>query len=134
MRRLSVYEEAEKAVHEHKWLQSEKAGCDLGHAAVRDWTKSFWLRFYRWRFIQHLRGEVFWQEFAAESFGLVNGRLAAPRELLDEILQQVREGGENLGVILWAEDRQEPIDQVLQILEALDINSQRLPPPMEMAG
>src|SRR6058998_287686 len=90
MIQLSVYDQARKAVQEHKWLESEKAGRDLGHAAVWEWTKSYWLRFYRWRFLQHLRGDIFWQEFATESFGLVNGRLWAPPKLLDEILDHVR--------------------------------------------
>src|SRR5437867_3217749 len=86
MHGLSVYEEAEKAVREHKWLASERAGHDLGHDAVREWTKSYWLQFYRWRFVQHLRGEVFWKEFDAAAYGIADGRLVAHRELLDEIM------------------------------------------------
>ena len=131
MVRLSVYAEAEKAAREHKWLASEKAGRDLGEEAVQEWTKSYWLRFYRWRFVQHLRGEVFWAEFDSRSYGIVTGRLAAPRELLDQILDQVRDGAENLQLILWAQERGLPGDKVIEILEALDINSQKLAPPSE---
>ena len=131
MVRLSVYAEAEKAAREHKWLASEKAGRDLGDEAVREWTKSYWLRFYRWRFVQHLRGEVFWAEFDSRSYGIVSGKLAAPRELLDQMLDQVRDGAENLQLILWAQERGMPGDKVIEILEALDINSQKLPPPSE---
>jgi hypothetical protein len=129
MVRLSVYQEAEKAVQVHKWLASEKAGRDLGEEAVRDWTTSCWLQFYRWRFVQHLRGEVFWQEFDAAAFGIINGRLAAHRELLDEIIDRVRHGAENLDLIHWALQCGVPMDQLIGVLEALDINSHRLPPP-----
>jgi hypothetical protein len=130
MRSLSVYEEAEKALREHKWLASERAGRDLGHDAVREWTKSYWLRFYRWRFVQHLRGEVFWKEFDAAAFGIAGGRLMAHRELLDEIMDRVRDGAENLDLFVWAQMQQLPTEQLIEILEALDINSQRLPPPV----
>ncbi len=129
MNRLSVYAEARKAAAEHQWLQSERAGRDLGHVAAGEWTKRCWLQFYRWRFIQHLRGEIFWEEFTSGCFGLLSNRLAAPVDLLDEILKHVKEGAENLSLIVWAEDRLLPMDQVIQVLEALDINSQRLPPP-----
>ena len=126
---LSVYEEAERAAREHKWLESEKAGRDLGDAAVHQWTRSFWLRFYRWRFVQHLRGESSFREFHPSTFGIVNRHLAAPRELLDRILDMVRDGGENLDIICWAHHYGMPTDQVIEILEALDINRQRLRPP-----
>jgi hypothetical protein len=134
MVRLSVYEEAVKAAGEHKWLQSEKAGCDLGEAAVREWTKSYWLHFYRYRFVQHLRGELFFHEFGPESFGLVGGWIAANQALLDEILDRVRDGAENLSLICWAHQNNLPCDQVIEILEALNINSQRLAPPVEACG
>jgi hypothetical protein len=26
-------------IRKHKWIESEKAGCDLGQDAVRDWIK-----------------------------------------------------------------------------------------------
>ena len=129
MVRLSVYEEARKAAREHKWLASEKAGRDLGAAAVQEWTKSYWLQFYRYRFVQHLRGEVFWDEFGARFYGIVTGQLATPRELLDQILDRVRDGAENLQLIQWTLDHGLPTDTVLEVLEALDINSQKLPPP-----
>ena len=127
----SVYAEAQKAAEVYKWLQSEKAGRDLGVAAVKQWSKSHWLRFYRWCFVQHLCGERPWQEFDQTTFGLLSNSVRAPRELLDEILDRVRLGAENLSLIVWAHECLLPMDHVIDILEALDINSRRLPPPVE---
>ena len=126
---MSVYEEARKAADEHKWLQSERAGYDLGSEAVRDWTRSHWLKFYRCRFVQHLRGELFWKEFDEQSYGLAGRHLVTSRQLLDEILDCVKRGAENLDLIINADDCGWPMDQVMCILEALDINSKRLAPP-----
>ncbi len=129
MVRLSVYREAEKEIEVHRWVESEQAGRDLGVAAEVGWSKSYWLRFYRYRFVRHLRGEVIFEEFDAASFGLVNGRLAADRELLERILDRIADGDENLTIIRWTHDNNLPMDQVLEILEAVNINSQKLAPP-----
>ncbi len=127
----SVYSNAEVEQDIHKWIESEKARCDLGHAAVRNWNRSYWLHFYRSCFVKHVRGQVRFREFHPQTFNIVNNRLSASPELLEVILDMVREGAENLPLIWWAFERQHPMDQVIEILEALDINSQRLAPPRD---
>ncbi len=127
--RHRVYEQAVKAIQEHKWLQSEKAGRDVGPEAAQDWNRRYWLRFYRQRFVQHLRGEAFFEEFGTECYRLVAGGLTASGEILDTVLDKVQEGAENLELICWAQHHRLPRDQVLEILKALNINSRRLPPP-----
>ena len=128
---LSVYEEAERAVQEHKWLESEKAGRDLGHEAVQHWSRRHWLRFYRWRFVQHLCGEVYFREFHQRTFAIVSCHLKASPELLEAILNQVRDGAENLDIICWAQNSGLPIESVIDILKAIDINRQRLRSPSD---
>jgi hypothetical protein len=123
-----VYEEAEKAALEHKWWESERAGRDVGLDAVREWTRAHWLRFYRYRFVQHLRGEAYFREFHPRTFAVVNGYVQCPRELLEAILNQVRDGAENLDIIRWAHNRTLAAEPLLSILEAIDINRQRLRP------
>ena len=125
---LSVYEEAAKAALEHKWLESEKAGRDLGPDAVRHWSRAHWLRFYRWRFVQHLRGEAYFREFHPRTFAIVNCHVQDSGDLLEAILNQVRDGAENLDIIGWAHNRTLATEPVLAILEAIDINRQRLRP------
>jgi hypothetical protein len=53
--------------------------------------------------------------------------------VLEEILNRVRDGAENLNLVITAVEQHWPMDQVISILEALDINSRRLPPPPEDA-
>jgi hypothetical protein len=127
----SVYEQADQAAKEHKWIESEKAGRDLGEEAVRNWTRSHWLKFYRWRLVQHLRGEVYFREFHPCTFAVVNNQLKVPNDLLEAILNQVRDGGENLDIICWVHNRQLPAELIIEVLEAIDINRQRLMPPVE---
>ena len=131
MLQFSLYDEAESAIQEYKWLESEKAGRDLGDEAVEVWTKSHWLRFYRLRFVWHLQGNVSFDEFGSECFGLAAQWVSTEYEgLLNSVLDKVREGAENLDVIRWARQERLPMDRVVEILKALDINSRRLPPPI----
>ena len=54
-----------------------------------------------------------------------------PHELLESILNQVRDGCENLDILCWVHNTQLPIAPVMEVLEAIDINRQRLLPPAE---
>ena len=125
----SVYAEARKAQAVHRRIRSEEAKCDLGVAAEHDWSMRHWLKFYRWCLVQHLRGEIFFTEFSLESFAIVGHRLAAPHELLEPILDKIRDGAENLNIINWVIDCTLPWDQIYPILLAIDINSRKLPHP-----
>ena len=50
--------EQKKAMEEHKWLESEKAGHDLGQACLLDWIKDHAADFRR-EFIQKKEAEAF---------------------------------------------------------------------------
>ncbi len=50
--------EQKKAMEEHKWLESEKAGHDLGQACLLDWIKDHAADFRR-EFIQKKETEAF---------------------------------------------------------------------------
>ncbi len=128
-----IYDEAKKAIQEHRWLESEKAGHDLGSAAERDWAQSHWRGFFCLRFVEHLRGEVFYEEFGAECFGLGPERLSVEVSLLDTVLEKIRQGAENLDVLCWALHEKLPREAIVNILKAIDLNSRRLPPPIEVA-
>ena len=39
IRKSSVYDECEQEIQRYKWIESEKAGRDLGEAAIRRWVK-----------------------------------------------------------------------------------------------
>jgi hypothetical protein len=126
MEKLSVYVDCEQEVARFKWIESEKAGRDLGESAVRRWVQQHWCGYLRARWVEHLQGKRFWVELDHDDFGLLQHEFCDDALLLDRILDRLKAGQENLQVILWAHDWGLDMKRVLRILEALDINSRRL--------
>jgi hypothetical protein len=126
MDKASVYAESEQEALKYKWIESEKAGKDLGEDAIRRWVKQHWWGYLRARWLEHLQGKCFWVELDRGDFGLLQREFHDNTLLLDRILDRLKSGQENLDIILWALNWGLPITPVLQILEALDINSRRL--------
>lgn len=122
----SVYAESEKEAQRYKWIESERAGCDLGETAIRRWVQNHWNGYLRARWLEHLQGKRFWLELDRGDFGLLQRRFQDQETLLDRILDRLKAGQENLDILLWALDWGLPLPQVREILEALDINSRRL--------
>lgn len=125
MRRASVQVEGELEALKYKWIESERAGRDLGITAIRRWIQFHWWGYLRARWIEHLQGKQFWIELDRGDFGLLNTEFRFS-QLLDPILDRLKKGKENLDIILWALDSKVSMEQVHQILKALDINSRRL--------
>ena len=126
MNRASVYSESEQEALKYKWIESEKAGHDLGEDAIRRWVKQHWWGYLRARWLEHLQGKCFWVELDRGDFGLLQREFHDNTLLLDRILDRLKSGQENLDIIIWAMNWGMPMTPVLQILEALDINSRRL--------
>jgi hypothetical protein len=122
----SVFTDSEREALAYKWIESEKAGHDLGDAALKDWVRKHWWGYLRARWIEHLEGRRFWLELDRNDFGLLQTEFKDVEELMSLIFTQIKEGKENLDIINWALDHRQPMDQVLRILEGLDINSRRL--------
>ena len=123
--RLSVHDIGAVEAERHKWIESEKAGRDLGESAIRCWVREHWNGFLRARWLEHLQGRTFWIELDHNDFGLLQ-RAFQDSPLIDEILGQLKSGRENLDILNWALDHHLPMVEVLEILEALDINSRRI--------
>jgi hypothetical protein len=126
MEKCSVFADSEKEAQTFKWIESEKAGRDLGEDAIRRWVKEHWWGYLRARWLEHLQGRRFWVELDRGDFGLLQRRFQDNTLLLDRILDRLKAGQENLNIILWAQQWNVPLPPVLEILEALDINSRRL--------
>src|SRR5439155_24312113 len=126
MEKCSVYSECEQEVLRFKWIESERAGRDLGEVAIRRWVKEHWWGYLRARWLEHLQGRRFWVELDRGDFGLLQRIFEDDPVLLDRILDRIKLGWENLDVIIWAQDWGLPMDRVFKILIALDINSRRL--------
>jgi hypothetical protein len=122
----SVYKDCIEEENRHKWIESEKAGYDLGEGCIRRWVKEHWTGFLRARWVEHLQGKCFWVELDRGDFGLLQREFKEQQDLLDTILDQLKSGRENLHVIVWAVTSGIPLEPVHQILQALDVNSRRL--------
>ena len=123
--RLSVHHYGEEEAQKHKWIESEKAGRDLGEWAIRGWVREHWNGFLRDRWLEHLQGRTFWIELDHDDYGLLQ-REFRESALIDDILSMLKQGHENLNVLNWAIDNDLPMDEVLEILETLDINARRI--------
>ncbi len=126
MEKSSVYADSEQEALQYKWIESEKAGRDLGEAAIRRWVQCHWWGYLRARWLEHLQGKRFWVELDRGDFGLLQRKFHDNTLLLDRILDRLKAGQENLDIIRWALDWAIPINSVIHILEVLDINSRRL--------
>jgi len=118
---------AEEAL-KFKWIESEKAGRDLGDAAIHSWIRWHWNRFVRDRWIEHLEGRAFWTELGQADFGLLRHESAAA-PLFGEIVRRLKDGGENLDILCWSHAKplsEDDLGRVMRILETLDINGHRL--------
>jgi hypothetical protein len=123
----SLQQCGEEEAQRFKWIQSEKAGRDLGDHAIRLWVHQHWNGFLRHRWLEHLQGKTFWIELHQSDFGILQ-RDFHDSELLNPILERLKILKENLDIILWAQETfsQEQMSEVLDILEALDVNSCRI--------
>ena len=90
--RCSVYANCKEEVARYKWIESEKAGHDLGEAAVRRWVRDHWWGFLRARWLEHLQGKRFWVELDRENFGLLQRLFEDDPVLLDRILDRIKLG------------------------------------------
>lgn len=123
---MSIYADCQVEADRFKWIESEKAGHDLGETAIRRWVQDHWWGYLRARWLEHLQGKRFWIELDRGDFGLLQRAFQDRKELLDRILDRLKAGQENLDIITWAVTFHIDLGSVLQILEALDINSRRL--------
>jgi len=123
--RMSLHQCGEEEAQRFKWIESEKAGRDLGETAIRTWIGRHWNGFLRSRWLEHLQGKTFWIELDQGDFGLLQTTFQAS-PLIDPILEHLKHGRENLDIILWALKNRISMRDVLDILETLDVNSRRI--------
>src|SRR4051794_29960802 len=102
-----------------KWIESEKAGCDLGEAAIVRWIRDHWNGYLRRCWLEHLQGHSFWIELDHDDFGLLQHEFQ-DSELINEITWRLKSGWENLDIIWWGLEENLDMDEVYDILLALD--------------
>jgi hypothetical protein len=126
LEKSSLYSDCEQEAQRYKWIESERAGRDLGEPVIRKWVQQHWWGYLRARWLEHLLGKRFWVELDRNDFGLLLEKFQDRQVLLDRIVDRLKAGQENLDIIVWAIDWGISFNPVCEILEALDINSRRL--------
>ena len=124
--RCSVYADSEAEALRFKWIESEKAGCDLGEEAIRKWVQKHWSGYLRSKWLEHLQGIRFWVELDSDDFGLLTRTFTQHTDLLDCIVDRLKCNQEQLQIIDWAVCWNIPTGPVLEILAKLNINCKRL--------
>lgn len=134
VKQYSLFEVSACEAHSHKWIESEKAGRDLGDQAIADWYSRYWRIFCRECYIEHLQGERFWIELDAGDFGLLCGKFHDDMTLVNQIVDIFKAGGENLDVVSHAIRNGIDVNEVLRLLQVLDINARRIAPAVEITA
>ena len=124
----SLYHHAREEALRHKWIESEKAGRDLGQEPIDEWNRRHWWRWCRARWIEHIQGVVFWREYSPERYGILKQSVCRNPVLQDRVIDRIKAGMENLDIILWATRWGLDIRDVHEILSALDMNKYRFNP------
>ena len=116
------------AMERHKWIESEKAGRDIGGCCFREWVDHYWTGFVRAKLMEHLYGWRWWGAFDEDDFGLLARSTVeyfVPRPVLNQVALILAEGGENLDVIAWATTGGHDLNALIWLLERIDINAKR---------
>lgn len=124
--RCSVYADSEQEISKFKWIESQRAGRDLGEEAVRLWVVQHWSGYLRARWIEHLQGTRYWTELDSGDFALLQRECADRLPVLNAIVDRLKIGHENLNLLLWASECNISRELILDILERLHINCKRL--------
>jgi len=84
-------------------------------------------RWLRARLVEHWSGEHYWPELDRGDFGILRRGIHPDRFLVADVVALLVTGSENLTVIAWALETRRPLDDVVAILTALDVNARRRP-------
>ena len=121
----SLIADGKAEAQKYKWYRSEEAGCDVGEPAIKQWIGEHWNGYLRTRWLEHLHGKTYWHELHGCVFGILKQH-NHDECLLNEIVEKLKEGKENLDIIKWAIAENRPLPEVKAILADVDINSTHL--------
>jgi hypothetical protein len=100
---------------------------DLATRAATDlpWAARSFTRWLRARLVEHWHGESFWHELDRGDFGILRRPIHPNATLVADVVTLLACGAENLTVLAWALETDQPLDDVVAILTVLDVNSRR---------
>ncbi|MDA1162271.1 MAG: hypothetical protein O3B13_04135 [Planctomycetota bacterium] len=123
---LSLYEAALQEARRHRWIESQKRGCDLGDQGFREWYDCYWAIYIRYRHLEHLLGDRQWLEFDSAAFGVLTPLVRNQDELAAEVVELYRQGWENLDILNWAIRAGLDLNQVKECLIVINMNDARI--------
>ncbi len=102
---------------------------DLAARARHDlpWSARSFTCWLRARLIEHWQGECCWDDLDRGDFGILREPIHPDHGLVADVVALLMSGAENLTVIAWALETDQPLDDVVAILTRLDVNSRRAP-------
>src|SRR4051812_286418 len=104
----SLDEESFREADQYKWCLSEYLGYDAGPQAFMAWVNNHWPGFLRARWIEHLQGTRFWVELDRSEFGMLTKEFGEHKAILNEIVEMLKHGGENLTIFCWSQRYKQP--------------------------
>ena len=120
-----IFELGLREALQHKWLESQRFGGDLGMLMVRDWCNKHWKIFQRFRRIDHLFGDCRILQFSDHDFGIWQGR----DRFVDTTFELVKGtflcGTENLHFDVWVKQHRLSSTVANEIFAKLDPNCVR---------
>ena len=111
---------------EHKWLESQRYGEDLGLLIIQDWCRRHWKTFQRFRRIEHLFGEKQFLQFSNTEHGKWRDRERLEGSVFDLVLGVFVCGMENLQFVDWVDQHHLPQNEAYELFTILDPNCVRL--------
>lgn len=126
----SLYEAAFQEARRHRWIESQKSGCDLGNERFIEWYDRYWENFLRYRHLEHLFGDREWREFDPAAFGALAPLLNSKDDLVLELIGLYRQGWQNLDIVNWAIRTGLDLEEVRERLVLINMNDARIAPKL----
>lgn len=75
-----------------------------------------------------MQGQRFWIELDRREFGILNSEFGDARPLLDQIIERLRCGAENLDILCWSRQEKSLQDQakIRELLFLINVNAHRM--------
>lgn len=96
--------------------------------AAQQWTTRCWVGWVRSKLLEHFLGWRRWSGFKPRDFGLLRRESVlhmVDEETMQEVIDRLGDGGENLDIIDWAVANGKDIDGVIDLLDRININDKR---------
>ena len=125
MQKCSIIADLMEELARHKWNEGCRLGYDLGDRAIDLWEKQHWYGYVRERWIQHITGTNFWEEFNPQEYDIIHREHMGPDEVVEFVIEKLRWGWEQLDFCHRQYEKNVQPEYVHIVLSRLNINDHR---------